>query len=462
MSRDQERRRLAAILAADVAGYTRLIEQDTVGTVAAWKAARDDVIQPMLAGHRGRLVKLTGDGFLAEFPSVQDAVTCAVAMQESLSESILNFRMGVHLGDVMDDGADIHGEGVNIAARIEALAEPGGISITGAVYEQVRNRVATKFEDSGEHEVKHVSAPIRVYRASSGVDEAVARPAEVVSGDVEQDIRFCHSKDGVSLAYASVGEGSPLVKAPNWMNHLEYDWTSPVWGHLLRALSARHTLLRFDQRCNGLSDWQVPGITFNDMVNDMVSVVDAAGLERFSLLGISQGCRYSIAFAARYPERVSRLVLYGGSATGLNLRGPEAKQTAALQQQMMLAGWGQDNPAFRQFFTTLFIPEATKEQMDWFNELQRVTISPENAVRISEVSSNSDVSELLSSVTVPTLVLHCRNDEVTPFEEGRKLAAGIHNARFVALEGKNHLILESEAAWPRFLNEVTGFLAQDG
>jgi pimeloyl-ACP methyl ester carboxylesterase len=198
------------------------------------------------------------------------------------------------------------------------------------------------------------------------------------------------------------------------------------------------------------------------MVNDMVSVVDAAGLERFSLLGISQGCRYSIAFAARYPERVSRLVLYGGSATGLNLRGPEAKQTAALQQQMMLAGWGQDNPAFRQFFTTLFIPEATKEQMDWFNELQRVTISPENAVRISEVSSNSDVSELLSSVTVPTLVLHCRNDEVTPFEEGRKLAAGIHNARFVALEGKNHLILESEAAWPRFLNEVTGFLAQDG
>lgn len=182
MSEDQGRPRLAAILAADVAAYTRLVERDTEGTVATWRAARDDVIQPMLAGHRGRLVKLTGDGFLAEFSSVREAATCAVAMQERLSASTLRLRMGVHLGDVMDDGTDIHGEGVNIAARIEAIAEPGGISITGAVYEQVRNRVKTAFLDTGEHEVKHVSAPVKVYRARPSLAGGEGLPAGPAPG----------------------------------------------------------------------------------------------------------------------------------------------------------------------------------------------------------------------------------------------------------------------------------------
>jgi adenylate cyclase len=163
MADSPDRRRLAAVLAADVAGYTRLMEQDTDGTVAAWKAARDDVIEPIVADHAGRIVKLTGDGFLVEFPAVQDAVKCAIALQEGLAASTLDFRMGVNLGDIVDDGHDIHGEGVNIAARIEALADAGGISISGSVHEQVRNRIDAAYEDRGEHEVKHVSAPVRVY-----------------------------------------------------------------------------------------------------------------------------------------------------------------------------------------------------------------------------------------------------------------------------------------------------------
>ena len=159
-------RRLAAILAADVAGYTRLVEEDTAGTVAAWKSARDDVIQPVVSGRAGRIVKFTGDGFLAEFPSVEDAVAGAIELQEALIQGALSFRMGIHLGDVMDDGQDVHGEGVNIAARIEGLADPGGINISGMVFEAVRNRIEADFEDLGEHEVKNVSVPVRIYQVA--------------------------------------------------------------------------------------------------------------------------------------------------------------------------------------------------------------------------------------------------------------------------------------------------------
>ena len=204
----------------------------------------------------------------------------------------------------------------------------------------------------------------------------------------------------------------------------------------------------------------MPDITFEKMVGDLATVVDAAGLERFALIGISQGCSYSIAYAVRHPERVTRLVLYGGYAIGIMQTGSEVeKQQSELEQQMILRGWGQDNPAFRQFFTSLFIPGATKEQMDWFNKLQRNTTSPENAVRLREVSANVDVIDLCAQVSVPTLVLHCRDDGIVTFDKGRRMAAMIPNARFVALEGQNHLILEDEPAWPRFIEEVRAFLA---
>ena len=246
------------------------------------------------------------------------------------------------------------------------------------------------------------------------------------------------------------------------MHHLEYDWQSPVWSHLLRALAEHHTLVRFDQRGNGLSDWDAPEISFEAHMSDLETVADAAGLERFALLGISQGCSFSIAYAIRHPERVSRLVLYGGFARGSLQRGSEAMaQQAVAEETMILQGWGQNNPAFRQYFTTRFMPGATKEQMDWFNELQRITISPENAVRLRQVSGNTNVTDLLGQVSVPTLVLHCRDDGIIDFEEGRRMAAMIPNARFIPLEGQNHLFLEDEPAWPRFLEEVTTFLAAD-
>ena len=243
------------------------------------------------------------------------------------------------------------------------------------------------------------------------------------------------------------------------LNHLEYDWQSPVWRHLLRELAKDHLLIRYDERGNGLSDWDVDDISFESFVSDLETVVDAAGLERFALLGISQGCPISIAYAVRHPERVTHLVLYGGYARGRRNRGSQEEiEQAEVLVTLMRHGWGRENPAFRQIFTSLFMPEATAEQMQWFNDLQRITASPENAVRIRQAFDVIDVSRLLSKVAVPTIVLHCRNDAIVPFDEGRRMASMIPGARFVALEGLNHLILEDESAWPRFLEEIRNFL----
>ncbi|MFQ8433935.1 alpha/beta fold hydrolase [Amaricoccus sp. W119] len=294
------------------------------------------------------------------------------------------------------------------------------------------------------------------------VGEAVATdaPIPVPRTPPRQEVRFCETSDGVRLAWSRVGDGPPIVKTGNWLNHIEYDWESPVWSHVLHWLARGRTLVRYDARGNGLSDWEVPEISFDAFVRDLEAVVDAAGLDRFALFGASQGCAFSIAYAVKHPERVSKLVLYGGFARGRHLRGSaiDIEQGEAMLT-LMRTGWGQDNPAFRQVFTSLFVPGGTPEQMDWFNELQRKTTSAENAVRLRLVSDRMDVVDLLPSVRVPTLILHCRDDAVQPFAEGRFLATHISAARFVGLDGRNHLILEDDPGWPRFQREVGAFLA---
>jgi pimeloyl-ACP methyl ester carboxylesterase/DNA-binding winged helix-turn-helix (wHTH) protein len=291
---------------------------------------------------------------------------------------------------------------------------------------------------------------------SAGAAGAALAP---MASTPRQEIRFCTASDGVRIAYALAGQGPPLIKAANWLNHLEYDWQSPIWRHLLHALAADHRLIRYDERGNGLSDWDVDDISFEAFVRDLESVVDATGLERFALFGISQGCSVSIAYAVRNPHRVSHLVLYGGFARGRRKRNSDSwVQQADAFDTLMREGWGRENPAFRQMWTSLFVPGGTAEQMQWYNDLQRITTSPENALRIRRASDEIDVTPLLPQVKAPTLVLHCRDDAGVPFDEGRRMAAGIPGARFVALEGRNHVILEDEPAWPRFIEEIKGFL----
>lgn len=276
---------------------------------------------------------------------------------------------------------------------------------------------------------------------------------------VFQDIRYCTTPDGFRIAYAVSGSGYPILKCANWMSHLQYEWESPIWRHWMEGLSADNQLIRYDQRGNGLSDWNVSDISFEAMVADLECVADASGLDRFALLGISRGCPISVAYAARHPARVSHLVLYGGRAKGWRAQGDADEIVLrAAMLTLMRAGWGQDNPAFRRMFSLLFIPDATPEQMEWFTELQRRTISPENAVRFQETSAMIDVTHLLKEVTAPTLVLHGTNDAVIPFVGGREFAAGIRGARFVPLESRNHILLETEPAFTQFLDELRRFI----
>jgi DNA-binding winged helix-turn-helix (wHTH) protein/pimeloyl-ACP methyl ester carboxylesterase len=289
-----------------------------------------------------------------------------------------------------------------------------------------------------------------------------ARVASPTAKFPAQDVTFCKTADGVHLAVAQSGSGLPLVKCANWLNHIEYDWQSPIWEPFMRELSSRFRLIRYDERATGLSDWNADDISFEAFVHDLETVVDNLGLERFALLGMSQGAAVAIAYATRHPERVSRLVICGGYAQGFRKQGNpiQAGQREALES-LVRHGWGQDNPAFRQVFTSLFIPGGTPEQMQWFNDLQRISTSPENAVRLLGSFGDIDVVDLLPKVSAPTLVLHARNDARVPFDQGLMLARGIPGARFVALDSANHIVLANEPAWDRYLAELSGFLAAD-
>jgi class 3 adenylate cyclase/pimeloyl-ACP methyl ester carboxylesterase len=479
LASERVERRLAAILVADIDGYSRLMGGDEVGTLSALKAHRRDLIDPAIAAHHGRIVKTTGDGMLVEFPSVVDAVGCAVAVQRGMAsrnagapaDKRIVFRVGINVGDIIIDGDDIFGDGVNIAARLQTLCEPGGLCISRTANDQIRDKLSLAFADLGEQIVKNIARAVGVFGLAAKDIEAlpetpVQQPptgpnATPPDATYEQEIQFCTAPDGVQIAYSRIGQGPPLVKTGSWMTHLEFDFESPIWRHLYRELARDHTFIRYDARGNGLSDREVEHVSFAAFVHDLEAVVDAAGVERFALLGISQGCAVSIGYAIRHPERVSHLVLYGGFALGWNKRArTEAeKEQAAAMMTLMRLGWGQEDPAFRQLFTSQFIPGGTKQQADWFNELQRISTSPADAVRNFKANGDIDVTDLLAKVTVPTLVMHARDDARVPFDAGRRLAAGIPGARFVSLPSRNHLILEDEPAFGRFLQEMRTFLA---
>lgn len=330
----------------------------------------------------------------------------------------------------------------------------GSIRLVAAALEAIRDGLAL----SPAHETLSPTTP---FSDLPPFDSAFP----LAAGDYrsKQQIRYSVSADGVRIASAIVGQGPVLVKAANWLSHLEYDWQSPVWQHWLAALSQNYTLVRYDERGCGLSDWDVAELSVDAFVRDLEGVVDSLGLARFPLLGISQGGPVALSYAVRHPERVSHLILYGAYGAGRFNRtySPEQAEQAEAILQLIKVGWGKDNPAFRQFFTTLFMPEATAEQMHWFNDLQRHSASPEMAYRLEESFFHIDVGHLLHQVQTPTLILHGREDAVVPYAEGQQLAALIPDARFVTLESKNHILLPDEPAWQHFLEEVNRFLGQE-
>jgi len=275
-----------------------------------------------------------------------------------------------------------------------------------------------------------------------------------------QRIRYLRTTDGVQLAWADAGTGPVLIKAANWLTHLEYEWESPVWRHWIHFFSDHFRFIRYDERGCGMTDLNVGDLSLERWVEDLERVIEAADVrEPFALLGISQGGPICVAYAVKHPERVSHLILYGAYARGAFRRGdPDRESFYRAMIDLVRLEWGSDNPTFRQVFTSRFIPGGTDEQLGWFNDLCRKTLTAEIAAQLLESRGMLEVTELLGKVRTPTLVLHARDEVVAPIAEGHILAAGIPNAQFVELDSKNHILLESEPAWKRFCDEVLEFM----
>jgi pimeloyl-ACP methyl ester carboxylesterase/DNA-binding CsgD family transcriptional regulator len=274
------------------------------------------------------------------------------------------------------------------------------------------------------------------------------------------EIRFCTAPDGARLAYAVHGRGAPLVRVATWLTHLELDWGSPAWRHWLERLGERHAVLRYDERGCGLSGEGLAELSVETWVQDLEAVIDAAGLERFALLGVSQGAAIAVAYTARHPARVSDLVLYGGYARGRRLRGQGDVEDALIAA--IRAGWNTDEPAYRHLFSMLFLPQGTPAQLAWYDELLRTTTSADVAVRLFRARGAVDVVDAARRVSVRTLVIHARDDRVVPVEEGRLLASLIPGARLVVLNSANHILLADEPAWEEFVYEFREFLGASG
>jgi len=335
--------------------------------------------------------------------------------------------------------SDVAVEENNLSAVVCNLRKSLGESATGQAYIETVPRVGYRFV-----------APVKEINPAPRPQPAASR----------QQIRFCRTSDNVRLAYSTTGTGYPIVRTANCFNHLDFEWDGATWRHWVKDLAPHFSILRYDGRSNGLSDWEVNDISFEAWVRDLETVVDAAGVEKFALVGASQGGAVSIAYAIRHPERVSHLILCGAYSRGTEYRDrPDALQVRRALQTLVQLDWGRYNPNFFNLVTNLYIPEhAEAEDQEWFNDLQRRSTSPGNLSRVMRVCDGINVRALLPLVTSPTLVFHSDRDRVAPQDEGRLLAAEIPDARFVPLSSGNHLLVGDEPAWDVFVQEITAFL----
>lgn len=452
--------RLASILAMDVVGYSAMMQNDADQVIAALNQMYRAAIRPPVRRYGGRVVKLMGDGALVEFASAQDAVLCACDIQTRMRADPapytyprrLNIRIGIHAGDITVSQGDVFGEAVNIAARLESAAPPGGVLVSKMVADLAGGNLPVNFHDEGMRRLKNIDMPVQVLRVEE--DKADGEASEHT--DI---VRFCQCSDGVNLAWAATGQGPPLVRAPAWISRIDLDRRLPHLPHFFDYFSRDHTLIRFDGRGNGLSDREFPGITFERMVDDLRAIFDAAGVERAPILGMSQGCAIAAAFAERYPHRVSSIIMIGGFAQGRGRRPAQKdRDLAAALQAMMRAGWDDDYPSLRDMFAEMVTPLASLEDRRYFAKAMREIATPDVMGAYREVVDNIDVTRILPQVDVPCLVMHCDGDRMHPIDQGRLLASLLPKARFVALESCNHIPTANDPCWPRIQDEVTNFL----
>jgi len=336
--------------------------------------------------------------------------------------------------------------------------DPGVDSIVRVEMGRLRNKLREYYTSEGSADPVVFSIPKGRYAVA--VDMRAGNSVTASRAAVpRQELRFCETDDGAVIAYATSGSGYPLLKAANWLSHLEYDYQSPVWSHWWSGLAQRFRLIRYDERGCGLSDWDVADISADAWLRDLAQVADTTTPKKFALLGMSQGVPVAVAYAARFPERVSHLILYGGPLQGaLASNETENAERVALLRQLLKVGWAEPSSAFRRVFASLFFPEGSEEQFKWFDDLQRVSCSTENALRFWDVCGRLDALDCASKIRVPTLVMHAEHDALIPFAEARNTAASIPGAQLVSLPSRNHILLEHEPAWSRFLDEVSAFV----
>ena len=301
-------RRLAAILSLDVVGYSRMMQDGSKRLLKALNSLYRDLVVPVVETNQGRVVKLLGDGALIEFQSAGQALSAAVAIQTRLRDPQnpyqtaggIQIRAGLHVGDITVDGDDIFGDGVNIAARLQSAAEPGGVLASRMICDLAGADFADRMRGEGLHTFKGIAHPIEVLSVDF-TDKATLKMRRAF--ETAQQIQYCRTDDGVNLAWSVIGEGSPIVKAPNWIGHLELDWRNPGFAPICTSIARHHQLIRFDARLNGLSDWEAEICSFERFVDDLEEIFDVAGVQRAPILAMSQGAAVATAYAARNPDR---------------------------------------------------------------------------------------------------------------------------------------------------------------
>ena len=432
MTTQDVKRKLAAILSADVKGYSRLMGEDEVGTIHTLNAYKE-VMAGLIQHHHGRVVDAPGDNLLAEFASVVDAVQCAVEIQKELKtqnadlpeNQRMEFRIGVNLGDVVEDGDTIYGDGVNIAARLESLSEAGGICISGTAYDHVEGKLGLSYEHLGEQTVKNISKPVRVYRVL--IDSGTFASTDII----DQQIQFCTTVDGVRIAYSLVGHGPFLVIPPGWVSHLQVQWEHPSARDYLEKGTRNQTFLFYDKHGCGLSERNRTEFTLESEVRPLEAVIDHLKLKRFALFGFSCAGPVSIAYAIKYPRRVSHLILYDSYARGEAITTEEFRKSFS---SLIRSAWGVGSKTL----ADIFLPGGDVSALKWFTRLQREAATAEMASKLLDLTYNLNVTDLLPRLRVPTLVIHRKGDKAIPFHLGREMASMIPNSRFVPLEGSIH------------------------
>lgn len=456
---------LAVIFHCDIVGSTTLVSNDE-------RLAHERIqslfarLSEVIASHGGTTSELRGDALLAKFERASDSVQAALNFQAAnesfnieLQDNIKpEARIGIALGEVVIADSTLTGAGVVMAQRLEQLAEPGGVVVQGAIKEALPERLAIQFNFLGEQALKGFKNPVRAFSVTAANPPAASADKKRIGLADQGPVLYCSSADGASIAYTEVGDGMPMLAVGSWMTHLEQDWENPAWAHYLRFLAKDHRLIRYDQRGNGMSDWDAP-LAFDLMVADLASVVDRIEADKVTLFGPSQAASVSIAYAREHPQKVSALILYGAYTRGRCKRGKVGdQQESEALVTFFRQNWGNENPVARQMMTSMLMPDATQQQAVWFNQFQKACAPAENIARFRELYDNIDVSGYLPDINIPTLVIHSVRDAIAPLAEGKLIASRIPGARLVTLESSSHMAFEQEPSFQRFIDAVNDFM----